>query len=248
MKALFSRRNAVLLWIIGCCWWIAVMVYPVSTGLTRATGAGLMLLLAAGLLALGWRTWWLRWPLLGGYALPAIFLAIPGREEYDRLALRQEIVRALQRYEGVRYFRGGESFLGIDCSGLLRRGAMDGTFIHGVRTFNPLLVRKAIQLWWHDVSAREMGSGAGGSARKITEAKSIATLNDKNLHPGDFAITEGGVHALAYLGDHLWLEADPALLKVIRLDARSTQNPWARHKISILRWRYTEAPFRSGKK
>jgi len=248
MNSLFTRRNAVLLWFAGVLWFVALLVYPISLGLTRAAEAGLAGGLAAGLLALWWRYRWLRWSLLAVYVLVAGFLAMPGREEYDRPALRQEIVKALQRYEGVRFDMGGEGFLGIDCSGLVRRGTIDGTFVYGIRTMNPLLVRKAVVIWRHDTSAREMGTGAGGAARRIREEKSITSLNPALLHPGDFAITSDGVHALAYLGDNLWLEADPSAGKVIRVNARSTKNPWFQHKVSIMRWRFTDAPFRAGKK
>ena len=129
----------------------------------------------------------------------------------------------------------------------MRRGVIDGTFLYGVRTFNPWLIRKAIVFWWNDLSAQEMGLGARGTAKKIMEEKSLAILNDKNLHPGDFAITNNGVHALAYVGDHIWLEADPSERKVIRVNARETKNVWFQEPISILRWRFMDAPLRTGK-
>ena len=247
IKRLLSRRTAILLWVVGFCWLVAIVLYPVSTGLTRAAGATLAGLLALGLLGLWWRYRFLRWPLLGLYGIIGVFAVLPGREQYDRLALRQEVAQALGRYEGVKYVWGGENFLGIDCSGLVRRGTIDGTFVFGVRTLNPLLVRKAVGFWWHDVSAREMGLGAGRTARKVTEEKSITTLNDKNLHPGDFAITSSGIHAVAYLGDHLWLEADPGEGKVVRVNASGTKNSWFRVPISVMRWRYLELSQR-GKK
>jgi len=243
----FSRPSAILLWIAGFCWLLAVILYPVSIGLTRASGAALTEILAVGLLLLWWRYRFLRWTLLVFYGVVAAFMALPGRADYDRPALRQEIVQALQRYQGVRYVWGGENFLGIDCSGLVRRGTIDGTFLYGIRTLNPLLVRKAIVFWWHDISAQEMGSGANGTAKKITEEKSLAVLNDKNLHPGDFAITRGGIHAVAYMGDHIWIEADPGEMKVISVNARNTKNIWFRQPISILRWRFLDTPNRSVK-
>jgi len=241
---ILSRRSGILLWIVGLCWLIIVIVYPVSIGLTRTAGIALTGILALGLLLLWWRYRFLRWLLLGLYAALALFAVWPGREDYDRPALQQEVKRALLRYEGVRYYWGGESFRGIDCSGLVRRGVIDGTFLYGARTLNPYLIRKSIALWWHDVSAREMGAGARGEARMIAEEKSIAILNDKDLKPGDFAITTGGVHALAYLGDHIWIEADPGEMKVIQVNARTTKNGWFHHPISAMRWRLLETPHR----
>ena len=242
---LFSRQFAYLLWIADLCGLGIVLFYPVSTGLTRAACAALTGFLAAWLLLLWWPHRFLRWTLLGLYLALAAFVALPGRADYDRAALREEVVQALQRYDGVPYVWGGENFVGIDCSGLLRRGVIDGTFLHGVRTLNPLLVRKAFALWWRDLSARDMEAGALGAAKKILEEKSLALLNDKNLHPGDFAIPRGGMHALAYLGDHLWIEADPGERRVISLNARTTTNAWFQQPVSILRWRFLEAPYRT---
>ncbi|MEI8235490.1 MAG: hypothetical protein WCH57_12515 [Verrucomicrobiota bacterium] len=241
---LFSRRNAWLLGAVGFCWLLAVALYPVSNELTRAAGAGLAGAMTLALLGLAWPRRWARWTLLGLYSAAACFVALPGRTTYDRPALRREIARAATRYEGVRYVRGGENFLGIDCSGLVRRATVDGMFSYGVRTLNPWLVRRAAAFWWNGRSAREMGAGAGGTAHKVAETKSLRLWNDKNLHPGDFAITAGGVHALLYLGEHIWLEADPAAMKVVRLRTERDRNPWLETPVSVLRWRFLELPAR----
>ncbi|MDD5349843.1 MAG: NlpC/P60 family protein [Chthoniobacteraceae bacterium] len=239
-KRLFSRRNAWLLWGTGFCWFLAVCLYPVSTGLTRAAGAALAGALALGLLGLWWRRPVARWSLLALFTAAALLGALPGRTSYDRPALRREIARAGARYEGVRYVWGGENRLGIDCSGLVRRAAIEGTFTHGVRTLNPWLIRRAFALWWSDMSASEMGRGAAGTARKAAAPSSLRLWNDKNLHPGDFAITASGVHALLYLGDHLWLEADPSALKVQRLRTGRDRSAWLETPVAVLRWRYLE--------
>jgi len=244
---LFSRRFAIQLWAAGFCFLAALILYPVSLGWTRAAGAALLGLLGAGLLGLWWRYRFLRWTLMGLYVALALFAVWPGNADYDRAELRQEVAQALQRYEGVRYVCGGEGFLGVDCSGLVRRGMIDGTFLYGVRTLNPYLLRQAIRLWWHDISVHDMEMGARGNAKKITEEKSLALLDDKNLHPGDFAITSDGLHALAYLGDHVWIAADPGERKVLRLNARTTKKDWLRQPLSVLRWRLLEAPYRAGR-
>ena len=243
-KRLFSRRNAWLSWAVGFCWLLAAILYPASSELTRAAGAGLSGALMLGFLWLTWQRRWMRWSLLGLLALAACFVALPGRITYDRPALRQAIADAGARYEGVRYFRGGESYLGVDDSGLIRRAAIEGTFCHGVRTLNPWLVRNAVAFWWDDRSASEMGAGAGGMARKVAEAKSLLSWNDKNLHPGDFAITADGVHALLYLGEHVWVEADPTAKKVLRLRVGRDRTNWFETPVNVLRWRYLDLPTR----
>lgn len=243
-KLRLTRHTAILLWVAGWFWLAAVILYPVSIGLTRFAGVALTGLLFLGTLALWWRRRWLRWSLLALGAIVAALLLLPGRNDYDRLALRQEVVRALLRYEGVRYVWGGENPLGIDCSGLVRRSAIEGTAWRGLRTANPLLLQTAVRLWWHDTSAKELAAGAGKAARKVTDTPSLEILADRNLHPGDFAITRDGVHALVYAGDHLWLEADPGEGRVIRLRNGRDRNQWLQMPVTIMRWRCLELPKR----
>src|SRR5207253_6882972 len=85
----------------------------------------------------------------------------------------------------------------------------------GSKTGNPRLIRSAMSAWWFDASAKELSLGFGGRTRKLHTAKSIRANRDEQLSPGDFAIIARGVHALAYLGDHSWIEADPGIGKVI---------------------------------
>ena len=238
----FTGRTGTGILLLALLCLAGIGAFPLSTGATRLTGAILAGVLAAGLLARGWRHRFLRWVLLIVYLAAGIFVFLPGRTGYDRIALRYETAHAAGRYEGARYVWGGENYLGIDCSGLVRRGAIDALFISGVRTVNPLLVRKAAELWWHDLSAQELGHGAGGRAQKLVEIKAIAGMDDSKLHPGDFAITQSGSHALAYLGDHQWVEADPGEGRVIRINGRSTTNPWFHQPVSIMRWRFLDLP------
>ena len=237
-----TRRLALLCWGGGVLILAADLLYPVSTGYTRMVAAVLAIALPLGLLVLGWRWPWFRWPLLAVLAAVGVFAVAPGRSAYDRIALRDETVRALLRYEGARYVWGGETGLGIDCSGLVRRGAIDALFLQGVRTVNPLLVRKAVSFWWTDSSARDLGAGAGGKAQRLHEVKAIAGMDDSRLHPGDFAVTRSGIHTLAYLGDGFWLEADPEARKVIRVAGRTGKGEWFTSPVALMRWHHLELP------
>jgi hypothetical protein len=76
--------------------------------------------------------------------LGTLFLG-PGRTDNPQ-ALRQEYVRALQRYVGVRYVWGGENSRGVDCSGLVRIGLIDADINRGVMTLNPMLIREGCSL------------------------------------------------------------------------------------------------------
>ena len=244
----FTRRNAILGWVFGLLCFVGILLFPLSSGFTRLAGAILAAELPLGLLLLGWHFLYFRWTLIALLAAASLFMVLPGRLGYDRLALRQETVHALVRYEGARYSWGGENRFGIDCSGLVRRGAIAALFLQGLRTVNPVLVRKAVAIWWHDTSARELGAGAGGKAERLYEVKAIAGMDDSRLHPGDFAIIQNGIHALAYLGDHLWLEADPGENKVVRVNPRTTESHWFHTPVLLVRWRHLEIPQMVGRR
>ena len=109
MSTLFTRRNAIIAWALCLVWFIALLVYPPSTGFTRMTSVILSGLIYFGLLGLGWAYHYFRWSLVAIFAAVAVFMVLPGSTEYDRLALRQETVSALARYEGARYHWGGEN-------------------------------------------------------------------------------------------------------------------------------------------
>lgn len=114
---------------------------------------------------------------------------------------------------------------------------MDALFLEGIRTFNPGLVREAIWLWWHDATARTLGEGTGPTAATGGAVNQINLLDHDTIQPGDLAVTESGVHVLAYLGDHTWIEADPALEKVVTARAPSRDNAWLSTPVKIVRWK-----------
>ena len=75
------------------------------------------------------------------------FLAWPGQRTAQPEALRSAYLRGLARYDGVLYYWGGESPKGIDCSGLVRRGMINGLWCEGFREGRPALLRQTIDLW-----------------------------------------------------------------------------------------------------
>ncbi len=223
-----------LLWLAVVAIFIGVWLYPVSTGYTRASGVWLFLVVWFGLVALVWRMRVARFVMIGISAMAAIFLLLPGRMQRDEAALRSGYVAGLLRYEGDRYFWGGESPRGIDCSGLIRRGLIDSLFLRGVRTLDPGLVRHALWLWWHDCTARELGEGHGMTA-PLLETPSINALDHARISPGDIAVTATGIHIIAYLGGNRWIEADPDQQRVLTISAPS-ENGWFLQPMKIMRW------------
>jgi len=150
--------------------------------------------------------------------------------------LRSDYISGLQRYNGVTYYWGGESFRGIDCSGLIRRGLIDALFRRGLRTFDAGLVRRAISLWWHDCTASALGEQHRGLTVRLFDTPSVNVLDHSKVLPGDLAVTKSGIHIMAYLGHHHWIEADPGAGRVITVTAPSADNPWFNDPMNIIRW------------
>jgi NlpC/P60 family len=212
----------------------ALVAYPVRNEITRG---GILAALAgsdAGLLMVLWKR--RRWfsTALAVQGLLALFLITPSRS-YDAARLRAAYMSALQRFEGTRYVWGGETHLGVDCSGLLRAALVEAHVAEATRTANPGLLREAMRLWWHDASAREMMHGYRGNTLTISHQGTLAEAG-AHMQPGDFAVTADGSHVLAYAGDGRWIEADPYVNRVIDPKPGEPSAWWA-VKVVPRRWR-----------
>lgn len=235
MKFLHDRRQVYRLW---CLTWFLVLVLlacPVVYGWMRLTiVAGLAFLGGSGLF-LGWRWLWVRG---GGLAIAAILaglLLLPGHAA-DLPRLRQAYVAELQAFEGTRYIWGGESKLGIDCSGLVRQGLIWANAKEGLRSLNPELLRRAIELWWYDAGADALRDEYRHFTLRLGNAQSINALDAAKLQPGDLAASRNGEHILAYIGNHTWVEADPFFQKVIEVTVPEQNNFWFNTPVYTLRW------------
>jgi hypothetical protein len=236
VKANFSARRLLwLLWMAAFASWIAAAVFPLSNQMTRLGGVILLFVVWLGLIGLLWQRIQIRVGLLALTGLCVIFLVLPARAKPDRSKLRGDYIAGLSRYERVPYYWGGESFKGIDCSGLIRRGFVDALFCRGIRSFDPGLVRESLNLWWHDCSARALGQEYNHLTVRLFDTPSINALDHSRILPGDIAVTESGVHVMAYLGDRLWIEADPSEYRVIRVRVPS-DNTWFIGPMKIMRW------------
>ena len=172
--------------------------------------------------------------LTGVCVLAFALVCLPGRSG-DTSALRQAYVDALLAYEGTHYVWGGENRFGIDCSGLVRKGLILANARVGVQTMNPKLLRQAASLWWHDCTAKALGEEHLGLTVRLSKAASINTVDPNALTPGDLAVTANGMHVLAFLGNGLWIEADPGEMKVLRVKVPSN-NPWFSAPVQLVRW------------
>lgn len=235
---MFTPRLFRLLWISTFILWIAVWLYPVSTSMTRLGGVILFALVWVGLIALQWKRRPVRWLLLGLTAAATLFLAWPGKPSPPPKTLRNAYLHGMARYSGCTYYWGGESPKGIDCSGLMRRGMIDSLCLEGLRHFQPALVREAIDLWWHDCTAEGFMSGYRGLTTPILTTPSLNALDHSRIQPGDMAVTDSGLHVLAYTGENRWIEADPNAGKVITVIAPSKDNVWFSEPMKIVRWQW----------
>ncbi|HEX3134613.1 MAG TPA: NlpC/P60 family protein, partial [Planctomycetota bacterium] len=134
----------------------------------------------------------------------------------------------------VTYEWGGENALGIDCSGLVRRARMDAEWSYAFAHVDPGAMRRALSIWWNDQSALAMGRQDRETTVRLGDVTDLATCPPERYLPGDFAIL-GGVHVVAALGDGTWIEADPAIGKVVILPPGSN-NPWLKSSATLVRW------------
>jgi DNA-binding beta-propeller fold protein YncE len=96
-----------------------------------------------------------------------------------------------------------------------------------------------VWLWWNDCSAKAFRDGWAGLTQERFRTDGIQAADHARLGPGDLAVTADGVHILAYLGDHTWIEADPGAHKVIEVSL-PTGNPWFRFPVVFVRWKWLE--------
>ncbi len=167
--------------------------------------------------------------------LAAIPFALPGGE-MDTDALRKDYLKRMAAFEDTKYFWGGESSRGIDCSGLPRRALRDALLAYGFKHFNGDAFRQYVEHWWYDASAKALAAGYRNYTHPLDVTGTIQEMSYDTLMPGDVAVTTNGVHILAYVGNEQWIQADPRIGKVATLSGRNDDNPWFRVPVRTYRW------------
>jgi hypothetical protein len=236
-----KRDGRQILWRRWLALWpitFAVAIYPVSNSWLRVATLICLALLWVGLLGFYWRLKWLRLAALTMSLLVIAGLSLSGRRA-DMQSLGKRYAHSLRCYNGTRYIWGGENRLGIDCSGLVRVGLINANLREGLQTLNPALLRTGLSLWWQDCSARALGEEYRQLSRHLFDAPSINQLDETRLQSGDFAVTDDGLHVMAYLGERNWIEADPEERRVLALKVPTT-NAWFEFPVKLMRWRQLE--------
>lgn len=232
--AILGRRSLVFLWMLCGFLFVVLWAYPIGNKILRLTNLAAGMVFYSGALWFWWQQKRVRYILLGGAIVTVGVLALPSRAA-SPAALQKSYIQALERYQGTRYIWGGENRRGIDCSGLVRQGMVDASFREGITTLNGGLIRQSLALRWFDCSAEALKDEYRGFAVRLGETQALHQHDHSQLRPGDFAITADGVHALAYLGDEQWIEADPGSHKVI-LAEKGDANPWLARPVVLMRW------------
>ncbi|MDH3973306.1 MAG: C40 family peptidase [Deltaproteobacteria bacterium] len=170
-------------------------------------------------------------------AVVFLFIANPTGSKIDEKDFRKNYVRNIKSYLDVKYVWGGETFQGIDCSGLPRKALIDTYREFGIFSFNGTALRESILHWWFDTSARAMRDGYRGNTIKKGEFDNILEIGNEIVLPGDIAVTSDGIHVLTYIGNGDWIHAEPGNQKVIIENVKNYSTPWFSAPIVLMSWK-----------
>lgn len=230
-----SQKFIARIWATLWGLWLVLVVQPESRGVLRLAVLCLFFGLLLSGIAFFWKQRPVRFGLLALVVLTLLPLALPARA-VDSGRLREAYLESLKSYDGTTYIWGGENRLGIDCSGLVRRGFICATMKQGLVEFNGALIRKSCSLWWYDASAEAMRDGYRGESVVLFEAPELNSLDYGRLLPGDFAVTRNGVHTLVYIGEKKWMQADPGRGRAQYEQVPVEDSGWFTTPVYILRW------------
>ena len=230
-----TPKMTLRLWSLSLFVFILLWFYPISYGIIRLTIVLLACLIGVGGFYLVRHRTIIRATTLVLLVSFSIFIALPGRA-FNLDLLKKNYLSQLGKYENTTYIWGGENGIGIDCSGLVRKGLIKANFEQGLATLNPDLIRTGFSLWWHDSSAEALRDEYRNYTKQLFASDSINAINYHKINSGDMAVTQDGVHILAYLGNKVWIEADPIYKKVIKVSIPETDNPWFKTPVYVLRW------------
>ena len=213
-------RRLILILHARChCWNFVIPLNPVNSMILKLAFLGCVIGAWIGFTILVWKRKPLRIGCLDAPIGHRYSIYFPGGK-IDAEELRQDYVRRMAAFEGTKYYWGGESSRGIDCSGLPRTA-------FGMRC-------------WHTESststdvhfAAMLSSGGLMPARrrwvKATELHDPGSESDRNHSKMDYGVSARRPRCydqwssyLAYAGDGRWIQADPVSAPLRHLDGRT---------------------------
>lgn len=218
---------------------ICVVFHPVNSGVLRLIAIGAIVTTLLSLLAWSWGNRVHRFFVIGCVVLGLLPFAFPNRP-VNTIELRNEYLQALSRFEHTRYHWGGETYMGIDCSGLPRRALQQAMLRQGFKQFNGRLIRQSLRHWWFDASAEALAEGYRDYAVPVDQPfaadDTIRSMSYEGLEPGDFAVTSDRQHLIVYLGNEYWIQADPGSGQVLTLNGYKGNNQWFHSPVTLHRW------------
>ena len=241
MKIGLTRSMAFRVWLAASpiavmLWYSPYVDFPIRVATWAAAFVALV-----GAVFFAWNNRVLRWLLLVIYSCVILFLVWPSHRAVDQAALRSDYCTALKSYTGTHYVWGGLGCLGIDCSGLVQKGMMDALANGGIANGDPALVRQSVSLYWHRTTAKVLGRGFAGWTVPVTTCPTLNGLDYSLVQPGDLAVTAGGEHVMAYLGDRTWIAADPSVGRVTTFTIPQPKNAYFFTQMQIVRWKVLAA-------
>lgn len=180
------------------------------------------------------------WPAVFFVALFVVW-AVLGDKPPDTESLREVYYKRLHAFIGTPFMWGGETDVGIDCSGLARAALWHAMIREGIKEVNPrLLGTKLWEFWWRDLSARDIDEGKYGYTEVIGHADKLAGYDTSELEIGDMAVASG-THVMVYYGKGQWIEASPVDEKVVVNKApANSKRDYFEVPVRLIRWRIFE--------
>jgi NlpC/P60 family len=230
-----QRRYLFYLWNLSWFFLVVLLLAPVSYGIFRLATVCLIASIIVGALVLFWQHQIIRYTSIMICIISLLIAILPGHK-FDSNVLREYYVQEMNSFLGTKYIWGGENKIGIDCSGLVRQGLVGANLKYGLLSLKPQLIREGISIWWFDASAQALAAEYRNKTKVIMKANSINELDHSKIQPGDIAVTQDGQHTLGYIGNKIWIEADPEYLKVIKVQVPEKNNMWFNVPIYIVQW------------